>query len=811
MHPDINAIDAFVRNVTTFETLIGIIGFVSAAAFASLFATRLGYLILPKPKESRVADFLPFDRLMHDGTTIRCKNGSLVRVFKVVGADMTFVAPQIREAMLEARKAWIDSLAELEVIARIITIREKMPANEKGGHEVSILAQIARMWAANLSRIYRNNHYIVLSVADRKNNERDLNQASQALTATLDEYHIEVMFETETSKATDSPFHLFATLCSPVTRPAPKTRYSDGEDLNSLLTADHIHFTKEKGIIKFFSGDREKKCIVMGIRASSDAMDEQLVASLLSIDCELNVVHNVNPIPKAKAIAMLLQQKKMVLFGPTWAQYDKALETLNDADEDFQTIAFYGLSIFLFGDDEEELNFGESEVERICRMFGMTPVREGWIAQATFFAQFPTYEIYPRTYRYLSRVVACSVCLEKTTEGLPKSDWGEGAISIFRTVTGSSYQWQFHVTQEDNAVAHCCIIGPTGQGKTTLLAFLAGQAMRHRNLRVYFFDRHRGVEIFTRAVGGSYVNFDSSDGEDDKERDVVALNPFACRDTSENRAFLRRWLKAITLASDALSEKEIARAVTTAFEYLRPEERTLVNLHKACFSPTGFMRRELYRWVNMDQYGPLFNSQDDNLELSSKFMAFDFTHIFEDETLAPAVISYIMHRIQSTTGETGDPSLIMIDETAPMLKHPMFKDSFVVGLQEGRKKRQAYLCAFQQPNIVDNLGLGEVIRGQCQTVIFFRNPQAMEEDYENWKLTQAEKNFIFGRAFKDLKYAILVSRPAIGESVVLDVDLGGLGPYLKLYSSGRKHVLLAEELAREYGREGFIEKFLEIA
>lgn len=66
-------------------------------------------------------------------------------------------------------------------------------------------------------------------------------------------------------------------------------------------------------------------------------------------------------------------------------------------------------------------------------------------------------------------------------------------------------------------------------------------------------------------------------------------------------------------------------------------------------------------------------------------MAFDFTHIFEDETLAPAVISYIMHRIMSETGDTGVPSLIMIDETAPMLKHPMFRDYFIIGLQEGRK------------------------------------------------------------------------------------------------------------------------------
>ena len=50
--------------------------------------------------------------------------------------------------------------------------------------------------------------------------------------------------------------------------------------------------------------------------------------------------------------------------------------------------------------------------------------------------------------------------------------------------------------------------------------------------------------------------------------------------------------------------------------------------------------------------------------------------------------------------------MIMIDETAPMLEHPMFRESFIVGLREGRKKRQAFLCAFQQPKFLDENGLG---------------------------------------------------------------------------------------------------------
>lgn len=810
MSPDFDFFNMFVSGLTNAEVVVAVVGFISAAAFAVLLSSKFGSWVLPQPRESRVSDFLPFAEIMSDGMTIRCTNGSYSRVFRVTGLDLGSATPEKMYSMMEARKSWIDNLSELQIVCRVITDRERTALdNEQGNFNNEILEKVSEIWMNNMSRVYSNKHYIILSVIDRKDALKDLNYASQSLIATLGEYGVTPMLESPDGPATDSPFYVFSRLCSPVSKPLPKVRNAKGAELNEMLTADHIHFTREDGIIRFFSGDKELYEIVMGIRTTGDYMDESMIVSLLSIDCELVLLHNVRPIFKPQARMMLIQQQRMATLtsfsSEVVNQYGQALSTIEDSDADYQALTEYSMSILIKGASKEELDFGESEVQRICRTYGVTPVREGWVTQATFFSQFPTYDTYPRTYRYLSRVVALAISFDKPSEGFGKSDWGPGAITVFRTMSGSAYRFQFHVSSEESAVAHCCIIGPTGQGKTTLLTFLAGQAMRHGDLKVFFFDRHRGAEIFTRSIGGAYVGFDG----DEKN---VSLNPFDTENTPNNRAFLRRWMKSITMADDALSEREVARAVTTAFDYLRPEERIMKNLYKSCFSPTGTMRRELYRWINPDQYGNIFNADTDSLDLKSKrFMAFDFTHIFEDETLAPAVISYIMHRIQGETGETGVPSLIMIDETAPMLKHPMFRDYFIIGLQEGRKKRQAYLCAFQQPNIIDKLGVGEVIRGQCQTVIFFRNPQAMIEDYANWNLTQSELDFVFGKTYRDFPYAILLSRPATGESVVLDVNLGALGPYLKLYNSGRKNVLLVEQLIKEYGEDNFVTKYLNMA
>ena len=812
MNLDFDFYTLFVAGLQSAEVFVAVFGILSAAAIAITMVSKIGTWVLPQPRESRVADFLPFDRLLSDGTTLRCSNGTYVRVFKVEGVDLTSARDETVMSMFEARKAWLDNMADLQVTCRVITIRERaeMDAN-KTDFGNKWLKIVDDKWRDNLSRVYKNDHYIVLSIPDRKEAVKDLNFASQSTVANLNDYGIKVMHEEEDGPAENSPIYPFVRLLNPINCPAPKARNSEGYQLKELMTSNGIHFTGEEGVIKFFSGGKEKYMLTMGIRNSGDYMDESMISALLGVDCELVMLHNIHPLFKPKARMILVQQQKMAevtSFSPdVVAQYSEALSAIEDSDADHQSLVEYSMSFLVKGDSIKEIEFAESEIQRICRLFSVTPVRENWIAQATFFNQFPCYDMCGRTYFYLSRIVALAISFEQISTGLPRSDWGEGAITVFRTMSGSPYRFQFHITAGESAVAHCCIVGPTGQGKTTLLTFLAGQAMRHGDLKVYFFDRHRGAEIFTHMVKGAYVGFSG-------ERKNVSLNPFDTRDTMSNRAFLRNWLRAITMGNDALSERESARAVTTAFDYLRPEERVLSNLYKSCFSPTGAMRRELYRWINPEQYGNIFNAEHDSLDLSdNRFVAFDFTEIFDDDVLAAASISYIMHRIQSESTETGTPALIMIDETAPMLKHEMFRDNFIKGLQEGRKKRQAYLCAFQQPNIVDTLGVGEAVRGQCKTMIFFRNTQATPESYEKWNLTASEYDFIEGKSYRDCPYAILLKRPDAdegrGESVILDVNLGGLGPLLKLYNSGIKNVLLVESLVNEFGEDGFVTKYLD--
>jgi type IV secretory pathway VirB4 component len=186
---DMNVFDFIAQGASSFSSLVALIGIFAAMFIVSVFVTKLGDIILPKPKETRVSDFLPFSRLDEDGATIHFRNGSLARVFEITGADTTLLTASERFALMGARKQWVDAMASLEVVSRVITIRERVVLGEEGEHKDSkLLKQVSQKWMENMSRVFRNKHYIIISVNDRKTAMDDLKQATNALTSILDMY-----------------------------------------------------------------------------------------------------------------------------------------------------------------------------------------------------------------------------------------------------------------------------------------------------------------------------------------------------------------------------------------------------------------------------------------------------------------------------------------------------------------------------------------------------------------------------------------------------------------------------------------------
>ncbi len=122
---DFNLSQVLVSNLSNGENILYIIALMAIAVLITVFLSSHSNWFLPKPFDTRLVNYLPFERILDDKKTILCLNGTLVRVFKVNGASIAFAKRETIQNFLEERKKWIDSLSEISIETRIFTIREK--------------------------------------------------------------------------------------------------------------------------------------------------------------------------------------------------------------------------------------------------------------------------------------------------------------------------------------------------------------------------------------------------------------------------------------------------------------------------------------------------------------------------------------------------------------------------------------------------------------------------------------------------------------------------------------------------------------
>ena len=766
-----------------------------------VYVPTLTRKIFPKFGYAKYASYLPFDTVYSDNS-MSLTNGALVRVYRVAGVQTSMQDDKTKEKFLDLRAQLFNQIRDPGVVLRFYMVRDAADENTNYEFDQPVLQRIYNKWKGQGLKIFLNSYYVVISVYGNDARAK-LNQYSNYVESVLAAYKPQVL----KNNSRDNMARFFGRILSPISKPEPK--FADNNIAN-VVTVDDVEFLRD-GMVRYISGGNQMFASMISFKISPDYLDEEFFDTVATIQTEMITLNAFHIMGSADVESVLRQRRATAdeKQKSTEEQINVAQSAMDENISGNQSLVNYYPVFVLFGATPEELKKYVDEFKKIAATFGISPVVETFASKVSWFAQIPGFDVFPRSFKLLSRAAAISIPMSSQPRGIANSDWGPGPLVVFPTAQGTPYQFQFHVSDKPVAVGHTMTIGPTGGGKTTLFSFLIAQSLRHPKLKAFFFDRNRGAEIFTLAVGGKYITMHGKEKNSDAMENtfLTHLNPLKMPDSAVNRAFLRRWFAIISGQSDANSADEIARAVSVNFDYLNDKDRMLKNLWESCFSSSGNMRSALKKWVDPLQYGDMFNEVTDTLDLHSRLTTFDFTDILQDEVLSPAVISYILHRINNITVSGGNPSLIMIDETAPLLENKMFRDNFITGLQEGRKNRQAYMVAFQRANILDKLGIGDVVRGQAQTVLFFRNPAADANDYAHWNLNPLEMAFIQGKAYPNLKRAVLLSRPVNGESVILNTELGGLGNMLRLFESGRSSVLLAEELYKMYGNN-FVNEYL---
>jgi type IV secretion system protein VirB4 len=223
----------------------------------------------------------------------------------------------------------------------------------------------------------------------------------------------------------------------------------------------------------------------------------------------------------------------------------------------------------------------------------------------------------------------------------------------------------------------------------------------------------------------------------------VALQPLARIDEAGERIWAAEWLATI-LAGEAVTidpaTKTYLWSALMSLASAPVEERTLTGL--AVLLQSQELKQALSPYLLGGPWGRLLDAEQERLGAAS-------VQAFETEGLigtsaAPAVLSYLFHRIESRLD--GAPTLILIDEGWLALDNPEFAAQVREWLKTLRKKNASVVFATQSLADIENSAIAPAIVESCPTRIFLPNAHAGEPQvrriYERFGLNSRQIDIV---------------------------------------------------------------------
>ena len=366
-----------------------------------------------------------------------------------------------------------------------------------------------------------------------------------------------------------------------------------------------------------------------------------------------------------------------------------------------------------------------------------------------------------------------------------------------RTEGSTPFRLSLHVGD----VGHTLVVGPTGAGKSVLLALMALQFRRYEGSQVFAFDFGGSIRVAALAMNGDW--HDLGGGLSDGAETSVALQPLARIDDGTERSWAAEWIASILAREGVTVTPDVKEHLWSALTSLASapiEERTITGL-SVLLQSTG-LKQALKPYCIGGPYGRLLDAESERIGGAS-------VQAFETEGLigtgaAPAVLTYLFHRIEGRLD--GRPTMLIIDEGWLALDDGGFADQLREWLKTLRKKNASVIFATQSLSDIGDSAIAAAIVESCPTRLFLPNERAIEPQilsiYRRFGLNDRQIEII-ARATPKRDYYCQSRRG----NRVFELGLGDVAMAFCAVSSKSHHALVDQVIASA-GREHFLEAWL---
>jgi type IV secretion system protein TrbE len=301
----------------------------------------------------------------------------------------------------------------------------------------------------------------------------------------------------------------------------------------------------------------------------------------------------------------------------------------------------------------------------------------------------------------------------------PERDEHFAAPPLFFARTEGSTPFRFSLHVGD--VGHTLVVGPTGAGKSVLLALMALQFRRYEGAQVFAFDFGGSIRAAALAMGGDWHDLGGALADDVAE--PVALQPLAHIGDPGERAWAAEWVAALLARETVTVTPELKEHLWSALNSLASApaaERTLTGL--AVLLQSNALKQALQPYTVDGPWGQLLDAETERLG-EAEVQAFE-TEGLIGSGAAAAVLSYLLHRIEDRFD--GRPTLLIIDEGWLALDDRGFSGQLREWLKTLRKKNASVVFATQSLADIDGSAIAPAIVESCPTRLFLPNERALE-------------------------------------------------------------------------------------
>ena len=374
------------------------------------------------------------------------------------------------------------------------------------------------------------------------------------------------------------------------------------------------------------------------------------------------------------------------------------------------------------------------------------------------------------------------------------------APPLFLAKTEGSTPFRFSLHVGD--VGHTLVVGPTGAGKSVLLALMALQFRRYPNSQIFAFDFGCSVRAATIAMGGDWHDIGGVLSGESTE--FVELQPLAAIDEPSERGWAAEWITAILGREkvDVTPEaKDHLWSALTSLASAPIPERTLTGL--SVLLQSNVLKRALQPYCLGGPHGRLLDAECERLGREGSVQVFETDGLI-GTAVAPAVLSYLFHRIEGRLD--GRPTLLIIDEGWLALDNQEFAGQLREWLKTLRKKNTSVVFATQSLADIDGSAIAPAIIESCPTRILLPNDRAIEPQitaiYGRFGLNDRQIE-ILARATPKRDYYCQSRRG----NRLFELGLGEVALAFTAASSKADQVLIDRVLAED-GRDNFVPGWL---